>query len=102
MLWDANSQKPVNQENLERLHVTAQHLDGLIRDVLDLARDEMGELKLACEPLDMAKILEAVVLVGEQLARERGLELASANTGRSASGMGRSNQTAPGGFEPDQ
>ena len=63
MLWDANSEKPVNQENLERLHVTSQHLDGLVRDVLDLARDEMGELKLTCEPLDMAKILEVVVLV---------------------------------------
>ena len=74
MLWDANSQKPVNRENLERLHGTAQHLDGLIRDVLDLAKDEMGELKLACEPLDLAKILEAVVLVGEQLARERELK----------------------------
>jgi signal transduction histidine kinase/DNA-binding LacI/PurR family transcriptional regulator/CheY-like chemotaxis protein len=74
ILWDANSEKPVNHENLERLHVTSQHLDGLIRDVLDLARDEMGELKLVREPLDMARILEAVVLVGEQLARERGLE----------------------------
>ncbi len=73
LLWDANSEKPVNRENLERLHLTSQHLDGLIRDVLDLARDEMGELKLACEPLDLARILEAVVLVGEQLARERGL-----------------------------
>ena len=74
MLWDANSQKPINLENLERLHGTAQHLDGLIRDVLDLAKDEMGELKLACEPLDLARILEAVVLVGEQLARERDLQ----------------------------
>jgi signal transduction histidine kinase/DNA-binding LacI/PurR family transcriptional regulator/DNA-binding response OmpR family regulator len=73
MLWDANSEKPINRENLERLHVTSQHLDGLIRDVLDLARDEMGELKLACEPLDLARILEAVVMVGEQLAHERGL-----------------------------
>ncbi|HTX92574.1 MAG TPA: substrate-binding domain-containing protein [Anaerolineales bacterium] len=72
-LWDINSQKPVNRENLERMHVTAQHLDGLIRDVLDLARDEMGELKLASEPLNLAKVLEAVVLVGEQLAQEKGL-----------------------------
>jgi signal transduction histidine kinase/DNA-binding LacI/PurR family transcriptional regulator/AraC-like DNA-binding protein/ActR/RegA family two-component response regulator len=74
MLWDANSQKPINLENLERLHSTAQHLDGLIRDVLDLAKDEMGELKLAYEPLDLTKILEAVVLVGEQMARERDLK----------------------------
>jgi len=72
-LWDVNKEKPVNRKNLERLHVTAQHLDGLIRDVLDLARDEMGELKLACEPLDVAKTLDVVVMVGEQMAREKGL-----------------------------
>jgi len=73
MLWDADGQKPLNRENLERVHLTAQHLDGLIRDVLDLARDEMGKLKLACEPLDLARMLEAIVVVGEQLAREKGL-----------------------------
>ncbi len=74
ILWDADNQKPLNLENLERVHLTAQHLDGLIRDVLDLQRDEIGELRLACEPLDPAKILEAVVIVGEQLAREKGLD----------------------------
>jgi signal transduction histidine kinase/AraC-like DNA-binding protein len=73
MLWDADGQKPLNRENLERVHLTAQHLDGLIRDVLDLARDEMGELKLVYEPLDLARTLEAIVVVGEQLAREKEL-----------------------------
>jgi signal transduction histidine kinase/CheY-like chemotaxis protein len=73
MLWDADGQKPLNRENLERVHLTAQHLDGLIRDVLDLARDEMGELKLAFEPLDLARTLEAILVVGEQLAREIGV-----------------------------
>jgi signal transduction histidine kinase/DNA-binding LacI/PurR family transcriptional regulator/CheY-like chemotaxis protein len=73
MLWDADGQKPLNRENLERVHLTAQHLDGLIRDVLDLARDEMGELKLAFEPLDLARTLEAILVVGEQLAREKGV-----------------------------
>ncbi len=102
MLWDANSQKPINLENLERLHGTAQHLDGLIRDVLDLAKDEMGELKLACEPLDLARILEAVVLVGEQLAREEGPELAGSNSTRITTGMGGPDPPAPGGLEPDQ
>jgi len=73
MLKDTDNQKPLNYDNLKLVHVTAQHLDGLIRDVLDLAREEMGELKLVCEPLDLAKMLEAVVIVGEKLAREHGL-----------------------------
>ena len=72
-LMDTDSQGALNSDNLKLMHVTAQHLDALIRDVLDLARDEMGELRLVCEPLDLAKELEAVAVVGEQLAREHGL-----------------------------
>lgn len=72
-LQDSGSQKLLNSENLNLMHITAQHLDNLVRDVLDLARDEMGELRLVCEPLDLAKVLEAVAVVGEQLAREHGL-----------------------------
>ena len=72
-LKDTDSQKPLNSDNLKLMHITAQHLDDLVRDVLDLARDEMGELRLVCEPLDLAKELKAVAVVGEQLARERGL-----------------------------
>jgi len=72
-LMDTDSQGSLNSDNLKLMHVTAQHLDALIRDVLDLARDEMGELRLVCEPLDVAKELEAVAVVGEQLAREHGL-----------------------------
>ncbi len=74
MLKDADGPKPPPSDNLKRMHTTAQHLDNLIRDVLDLARDEMGELRLVCEPLDPAKVLEAVTVAGEQLAREHGLE----------------------------
>jgi len=72
-LKDTDNQNPPNVDNLKLMHITAQHLDDLIRDVLDLARDEMGELRLVCEPLDLAKVLEAVAIVGEQLAREHGL-----------------------------
>lgn len=63
----------VRREDLKRIHVSAQHLDGLIRDVLDLARSEAGQLTLSCEPLDLAEILEAVSVIGRQLARDRGL-----------------------------
>lgn len=60
--------------DLQRIHASAQHLDGLIRDVLDLAQNEMGELKLVCARLSIAEVLKVVVTVGEQLARDKGLE----------------------------
>jgi signal transduction histidine kinase/DNA-binding LacI/PurR family transcriptional regulator/AraC-like DNA-binding protein len=61
------------QQDLKRIYASAQHLDGLIRDVLDLAQSELEQLKLMPEPLDMAEVLETVVAVGEQLAGDKGL-----------------------------
>ncbi len=61
-------------QDLKRIHVSAQHLDGLIRDVLDLAHSEMEQLQLVHEPLDLAEVLETVVALGEQLAYDKGLE----------------------------
>lgn len=72
-LKDTENRKALNRENLNLMSITARHLDDLVRDVLDLARDEMGDLRLVCEPLDLAKVLEAVAVVGEQLAREHRL-----------------------------
>ena len=63
----------VSREDVERIYVSARHLDSLIRDVLDLAQSEAGQLKLVCEPLDLAEVLNAVSLIGEQLARDKGL-----------------------------
>ena len=60
--------------DIKRIHASAQHLDGLIQDVLDLARDEMGQLKLVSEPLEMEFVLKVVSTVGEQLVRDKGLE----------------------------
>ena len=62
------------ERDLKRIHTSAQHLDGLIRDVLDLAHNEIGELKLVCVPLDLAEVLKVVSSVGEQLAQDKGLE----------------------------
>jgi signal transduction histidine kinase/DNA-binding response OmpR family regulator len=60
-------------EDLQRIYISAQHLDGLIRDVLDLASSDVEQLKLVCEPLDMTEVLEAVAVIGEQLAHDKGL-----------------------------
>jgi len=63
----------VNREDVEHIYASARHLDGLIRDVLDLARSEVGQLRLTCEPLDLAEVLQPVLAIGQQLARDKGL-----------------------------
>jgi signal transduction histidine kinase/DNA-binding response OmpR family regulator len=63
----------VVREDVERIYTTAQHLDGLIRDVLDLASCEANQLKLTPEPLDMVEVLDQTAAIGEQLARDKGL-----------------------------
>lgn len=60
-------------EDLRRIYSSAQHLGYLIRDVLDLARSDAGQLRLNCEPLDLVEIMQVVLVTGEQLAAEQGL-----------------------------
>ena len=38
-----------------------------------LTRSQMGQLRLVKEPLDLGQMLKAVALVGEEMARARGL-----------------------------
>jgi signal transduction histidine kinase/DNA-binding LacI/PurR family transcriptional regulator/AraC-like DNA-binding protein len=68
---------PTGQEgirnDLQRIYTSAQQLDGLIRDVLDLSRDEAGQLRLTCEPLDLADVWQPVVMTGQQMAQDKGL-----------------------------
>lgn len=63
----------VNRKDLERIDIGAQHLESLIRDVLDLARSDLGQLKLVQESLDMTEVLQAVSIIGEQLAKGKNL-----------------------------
>jgi signal transduction histidine kinase/DNA-binding response OmpR family regulator/ABC-type sugar transport system substrate-binding protein len=63
----------VNRKDVEHIYAGAQHLDSLIRDVLDLARSEVGQLQLVCEPLHLAEVLRPVLAIGQQLARDKEL-----------------------------
>ena len=56
-----------------RIHTSAQHLGRLIRDVLDLASSDAGQLRLTCEPLELGEALQMVSETGRQLAEEKGL-----------------------------
>ena len=61
-------------QDVKRIHASAQHLGWLIRDVLDMASSEVGQLRLTYEQVDLSVELRAVAEVGEQLAREKGLK----------------------------
>ncbi len=61
------------RRDLARIHTSAQHLSRLIGDVLDLASSQVGELRLACEPLRLDTLLREVALLGECMATEKGL-----------------------------
>jgi signal transduction histidine kinase/DNA-binding LacI/PurR family transcriptional regulator/AraC-like DNA-binding protein len=67
--------------DLERIQGSAQHLDNLIRDVLDLAVSQVGQLRLSYDLIDVNETLRPVFEIGDKLAREKGigwrLELAS-------------------------
>ncbi len=58
---------------LERIQAIAQHLSRLMGDVLDLASSQVGELRLAYEPLHLNVLLNKVAALGESLAAEKGL-----------------------------
>ncbi len=60
--------------DLARIHLSAAQLGHLVRDVLDLSRSQMGQLKLTKKPLDLSNMLKDVTLVGEEMARSKGLE----------------------------
>jgi len=61
------------RDDLQRIYASAEQLDGLIRDVLDLSRDEAGQLKLISELLDLNEVWQPIVLIGRQAARDKGL-----------------------------
>ncbi len=61
------------RRDLARIHTSAQHLSRLIGDVLDLASSQVGELRLAREPLRLDVLLRKVAALGEAMAAEKGL-----------------------------
>ena len=64
---------PIAQD-IEQIHLSAQHLGRLINDVLDLASSEDGRLQLVREPTDLSDALQVMVRTGEQMARRKGIQ----------------------------
>ena len=64
---------PTLQGYQDQIYASAQHLDRLIRDVLDLASSQVNQLKLTCESLDPAALLREVAVMGRQMAQDKRL-----------------------------
>jgi signal transduction histidine kinase/AraC-like DNA-binding protein len=61
------------RKDVEHIYANAQHLGGLIGDVLDLASSDAGQLRLANEYVDLSEALRLVAETGQQLAFQKGL-----------------------------
>ena len=60
-------------EDLDQIYASAQHLDGLIQDVLDLSLSDVGQLKLNCEPLNLKDVLDPAAVICKSLIQDKGL-----------------------------
>ena len=61
------------RQDIDRIHAYAQHLGGLIGDVVDLAVSDAGQLRLNYEIVDLAKTLRLISETGSLLAMEKDL-----------------------------
>ena len=61
--------------NRGRMQVAANHLLGLINDVLDMSRIEEGSVKLSREAVDMPSLYREITTIVEQTAAESGVKL---------------------------
>ena len=62
------------QKDIQRIYAYAQHLGGLIGDVIDLATLDAGQFRLNKELIDLGETLQMVVESGGQLTADKGLE----------------------------
>lgn len=77
VLQESDEGQTVLPENtradVARVHAYAQHLGGLIGDVIDLASSSMGKLRLQYEVVDLGQTLRLVAESGHQMALDKGL-----------------------------
>jgi signal transduction histidine kinase/DNA-binding LacI/PurR family transcriptional regulator/DNA-binding response OmpR family regulator len=61
------------RQHQDQIHAGAQHLDRLIRDVLDLASSQVGQLRLSSERVNPGELLREVAAMGRQMAQDKRL-----------------------------
>ena len=59
----------------ERIRAAADHLLGLVNDVLDLSKIEVGRMEIDVQPVDLDAVLDAVATVVEPAADAKGIRI---------------------------
>jgi signal transduction histidine kinase len=76
MILDGQCESPKEQEELLRdVFSSAQHLLGLVNDVLDIRRIEEGKLALRIETINLRDLLDSTLPFAAIQAAEKGLQL---------------------------
>jgi len=74
MLDDANI-TPEQQENLDIINRSGNHLLNLINDILDMAKIESGRMQVEHEPFDLALLLHDIIDMMHERAESKGIDL---------------------------
>jgi signal transduction histidine kinase/CheY-like chemotaxis protein len=67
---------PREREMAEVIRTSGETLNGLLSDILDLAKVEAGQMSVRTEPVKIADLLKGVVALYRMKAEERGLRIA--------------------------
>jgi signal transduction histidine kinase len=59
----------------ERIRAAADHLLGLVNDVLDLSKIEVGRMEMDVQPVDLDSVLDGVATVVEPAAEAKGIRV---------------------------
>jgi signal transduction histidine kinase len=59
----------------DRMRTAAEHLLGVVNDVLDLSKIEVGRMDVNAESLDLMTVMEGVLTVMEPIAEAKGLRM---------------------------
>ncbi len=69
------SRSPVLTDRLEKINTAAEHLLGIINDILDISKIEAGKIVLEDMPVDIAKLAESVKAILSERVRSKGIQL---------------------------
>lgn len=69
----SESVSPKQEEYLQRVLANADHLLGLINDLLDLSRVESGAMQFVPEPVDFVRLVVDIEEMAGPMSREKGL-----------------------------
>ena len=92
--------RPEQDVFLARIRESSDHLLGLVEQILECARLEAGEVRLACEPVELGRLARQAVGMVEPVARRRGLAFHVEVPDRRGLVRERRGTTAAGAREP--